>query len=75
MRHNESVEDILPNSSGVEVISGHHTWVTKCLVVCAGLQSDRLALKTEPQLPVHISCGGLLVRADGGCFSVLMLLS
>ncbi|QNP29928.1 FAD-dependent oxidoreductase [Cylindrospermopsis curvispora] len=43
----ESVKDMVVNSSGVEVISDHHTWSSKFLVVCAGLQSDRLALSSR----------------------------
>ncbi|MFL0646317.1 L-2-hydroxyglutarate oxidase [Cylindrospermopsis raciborskii UAM/DH-BiRr] len=50
----ESVKDMVVNSSGVEVVSDHHTWSSKFLVVCAGLQSDRLALKSDPNLPVRI---------------------
>lgn len=38
----------------IEVMGESRTWTAQAVVVCAGLQSDRLARKTEPDLPLRI---------------------
>ncbi|NLQ05618.1 L-2-hydroxyglutarate oxidase [Cylindrospermopsis raciborskii MVCC19] len=48
------VEHVLTQDSSVEVVTADRIWQAKFLVVCGGLQSDRLALKTEPDLPLRI---------------------
>jgi len=50
----ETVIDIQRQGDQVEVIGGSRTWVGRVAVVCAGLQSDRLARKSEPDLPLRI---------------------
>lgn len=50
----ETVIDIQQQSKQVEVIGDSRTWVARVAVVCAGLQSDRLARKSESGLPLRI---------------------
>ncbi|MCX6179205.1 MAG: L-2-hydroxyglutarate oxidase, partial [Chlorobiales bacterium] len=50
----ERVVDIRSQGDGVEVISESRVLRGKAAVVCAGLQSDRLARLTEPGLPLRI---------------------
>ena len=50
----ETVVDIQRQDEQVEVIGGSHTWIGRVAVVCAGLQSDYLARKSEPDLPLRI---------------------
>jgi (S)-2-hydroxyglutarate dehydrogenase len=50
----EHVLDIKHKGNQVDVIGKSHTYTGKAVVVCAGLQSDRLALLTEPALPLRI---------------------
>ena len=50
----ETVLDIKRQGEGVEVKGTTRTWTGKVAVVCAGLQSDRLALKSQPDLPLRI---------------------
>lgn len=50
----ERVQDIRRRDSQVEVIGETSTWTARAAVVCAGLQSDRLARMTEPNLPLRI---------------------
>ena len=50
----EAVIDIKQQGKHVEVISNSHAWTGQVVVVCAGLQSDRLALKSEPDLSLRI---------------------
>lgn len=50
----ERVVDIKRQGNQVEVIGASRTWVGQAVVVCAGLQSDRLARKSEPDLPLRI---------------------
>ena len=38
----------------VEVIGKNQSWTARLAVVCAGLQADRLARMTEPELPLRI---------------------
>ena len=52
--YSEIVVDIIKSNNKVEVISVSQTWTASAVVVCAGLQSDRLALKTEKGLPIRI---------------------
>ena len=42
------------NGNQVEVIGHSRTWQADAVITCAGLQSDRLARKTEPTLPLRI---------------------
>lgn len=39
----------------VEVVTPDRTWTAKLVVACAGLQSDRLARQTQPDLPLRIT--------------------
>ena len=50
----ETVVDIVRHGDQVEVIGNKNTWTGRVAVVCAGLQSDRLARKSEPDLPLRI---------------------
>ena len=50
----EQVHDIRQKGNTVEVIGESRILTAKAAVVCAGLQSDRLARKTEPSLPLRI---------------------
>jgi L-2-hydroxyglutarate oxidase len=50
----ETIEDIKQKVNQSEVIGNSRTWMGQVVVVCAGLQSDRLALKSEPDLPLRI---------------------
>jgi len=51
---NEQVEQIIKNHPKVEVVTTKATWKARCVVVCSGLQSDRLARQTDPDLPLRI---------------------
>lgn len=48
------VSNIRRQGNVTEVITGGQTCLTKVLVTCAGLQADRLARKTQPNLPLRI---------------------
>ncbi len=50
----ERVMDIRHKGNQFEVIGQSHTWTAQAAVACAGLQSDRLARKTNPALPLRI---------------------
>ena len=50
----ETVVDIKRKGRQVEVIGSSRTWTGQVAVVCAGLQSDRMACKSEPDLPLRI---------------------
>ncbi len=50
----ENIMDIRRRSNRIEVIGESQTWTAGAVVVCAGLQSDRLARKTEADLPLRI---------------------
>jgi L-2-hydroxyglutarate oxidase len=50
----ENIVDIKRQGNQVEVVGNSRTWVGQVVVVCAGLQSDRLARKSEPSLPLRI---------------------
>ena len=50
----ERVVDIQQKSNQIEVIGVSRTFSANTVVVCAGLQSDRLARMTEPGLPIRI---------------------
>jgi (S)-2-hydroxyglutarate dehydrogenase len=50
----ERVVDIKRQGKQVEVIGDSRTWTGQAVVVCAGLQSDRLARKSELNLPLRI---------------------
>ncbi len=50
----ETIVDIKPQGKQLEVIGASRTWTGQVGVVCAGLQSDRLARKSEPDLPLRI---------------------
>lgn len=50
----ERILDIRRRGNQVDVIGESRTFTAQAAVVCAGLQSDRLARKTEPDLPLRI---------------------
>lgn len=50
----ERILDIRRRNNQVEVIGESRTCTAQAAVVCAGLQSDRLARMTEPELPLRI---------------------
>ena len=50
----ESIIDLQRRGNNVEVIGVSRTWITRNAIMCAGLQSDRLARMTEPELPLKI---------------------
>jgi len=50
----ETVVDIKKQGKVVEVIGAENTWIGNAVVACVGLQSDRLARQTEPDLPLRI---------------------
>jgi L-2-hydroxyglutarate oxidase len=50
----EKVIDIKNQNNRVEVISNANNWMGQVVIVCAGLYSDRLALKSEKNLPLRI---------------------
>lgn len=50
----ERILDIRRRNNQVEVIGESRTWTAQAAVVCAGLQSDRLARMTEPDMPLRI---------------------
>ena len=50
----ERVERIIPEAAGVTVESQRRRWWAGTVVVCVGLQSDRLARQTDPDLPLRI---------------------
>ncbi len=51
---NEQVITLQQKGNQVEVIGHSRTWQADAVITCAGLQSDRLARKTEPTLPLCI---------------------
>lgn len=51
---NQEVIEIRQGSSNVEVITGSGEWSTDVVVVCAGLQSDRLTQKAKQDMPLRI---------------------
>ena len=50
----EPALDIRQNDKQIEVIGKSHTYTAQIAVMCAGLQSDRLARITEPNLPLCV---------------------
>ncbi len=50
----ENVSNIKLNSTGVEVITDKTTHTSDYLITCAGLQSDRIAKMTHPDLDLRI---------------------
>ncbi len=50
----DEVVDIRTKPSRVKVVTKLGSWTARVAIVCAGLQSDRLARKTEPDLPLRI---------------------
>ena len=50
----ETVVDIKRKGKQFEVIGDSRTWAGQIAVVCAGLQSDRLARRSIPDLPLRI---------------------
>ncbi|MEI8033190.1 MAG: L-2-hydroxyglutarate oxidase [Chlorobiaceae bacterium] len=50
----ERIVSIQPRGNRVEVIGESRIWSGDAVVACAGLQSDRLAMKTDPSLPLRI---------------------
>ena len=51
---NEEVIDLRTKNGRVDVIGKNQSWTARLTVVCAGLQADRLARITEPELPLRI---------------------
>ncbi len=51
---NQKVEKIQNTDSGVVITSSDLSWSAKTVVTCAGLQSDRLARMTVPDLDLRI---------------------
>lgn len=49
-----SVLDIKPIKNKAEISTNSQSWTSRAAVICAGLQSDRLARKTEINLPLRI---------------------
>ena len=50
----ERILDIQRSNNRIEVIGNARTYTAQIAIVCAGLQSDRLARLTEPELPLRI---------------------
>nr|HIL75058.1 L-2-hydroxyglutarate oxidase [Rhodospirillales bacterium] len=50
----ERVVDINRRGKQVEIRGDSRAWTGQVAVICAGLQSDRLARKSEPDLPLRI---------------------
>lgn len=50
----ERIVDIRRHDHQIEMIGESRTYTARIAVVCAGLQSDRLARMTEPDLPLRI---------------------
>ncbi len=50
----ETIVDIKKKGNQLEVIGNSRTWIGHVAVACAGLQSDRLARKSDPSLPLRI---------------------
>ena len=50
----EAVIDVQQHGKEIEVIGTNRTWTGQVAVVCAGLQSDRLARKSQQDLPLRI---------------------
>jgi (S)-2-hydroxyglutarate dehydrogenase len=48
------VSDIKSISNKAEISTDSKSWTAKAAVICAGLQADRLAKKTEANLPLQI---------------------
>lgn len=51
---NTKVQSIIKNNSQQEIITSQKTFITKMVVSCAGLYSDKVASLTVPQLNVKI---------------------
>jgi L-2-hydroxyglutarate oxidase len=60
----EKVIDLKKKNQKVDVIGESKTLTGKVVIACAGLQSDRLALKSNPDLPLRI----LPFRGEYYCF-------
>jgi len=52
--YGERVIDVIDQGNQVEVVGELRSWTGKTAVFCAGLQSDRLACRTEATLPLRI---------------------
>ena len=50
----EQVINLQQKGNQVEVIGRSRSWQADAVITCVGLQSDRLARKTEPALPIRI---------------------
>lgn len=51
---NNRVEKIITKPDGIEVITNKNLFTTKNLITCCGLQSDRIAKLTNPDLKIKI---------------------
>ncbi|MDH7606009.1 MAG: L-2-hydroxyglutarate oxidase [Melioribacter sp.] len=54
IKFNHTVIDIKINTDFCEVITDNESFNSKVVVTCAGLQSDRIAKMTHPDLPLRI---------------------
>jgi len=54
IKFEEPIHDIKTSSEMAEVIGKNRSWTCKTIVTCAGLHSDRLARKTNENLPLRI---------------------
>jgi len=54
IRLGEPVINLIRSSHGCEVTTPQGTYAARTIVTCGGLQSDRLARQTHPQLPMRI---------------------
>jgi L-2-hydroxyglutarate oxidase len=50
----EKVTDLKSNGATIEVVTGNSVFESKFVLGCAGLQSDRIARLTHPDLPLRI---------------------
>jgi L-2-hydroxyglutarate oxidase len=51
---NEEIIGLRERQGRVNIVGKKQSWTANVAVVCAGLQSDRLARMTEPELPLRI---------------------
>ncbi len=54
IRFNEAVKSINNKNSRVEILTNNYSFESSFLITCAGLQSDRIAKMTKPDLPLRI---------------------
>ncbi|MBI5558988.1 MAG: L-2-hydroxyglutarate oxidase [Deltaproteobacteria bacterium] len=54
LQFGEKVVNVVSSSDGVRVETAKEVYIASCVVSCCGLQSDRIARLTRPDLPVRI---------------------